>query len=208
MLGAIIGDAVGSAYEFANTKDYNFELFRPESNYTDDTVMTVAIARWLLDDPDHGYQTLENTLCRFANACACPMGGYGTGFYVWLFQPRKLLPYDPANGPIPYQSTSGRHPYGSWGNGAAMRVSPVAEYATSLEDALSLAKESAAPTHGGGGIKGAQAIAAAIFIAKDGVAKGNAVDEVKSIADGTCKNVEDDGIYYCVENDLIEPSQA
>jgi len=172
MLGAIIGDAVGSAYEFANTKDYNFELFRPESNYTDDTVMTVAIARWLLDDPDHGYQTLENTLCKFANACACPMGGYGTGFYVWLFQPRKLLPYDPANGPIPYQSTSGRHPYGSWGNGAAMRVSAVGWFFDTLEETERVAAISAAVSHNHSeGIKGAQATAAAIFLARTGKTK-------------------------------------
>ena len=189
MLGAIIGDTVGSAYEFVNTKDYNFELFRPESNYTDDTVMTVAIARWLLDDPDHGYQTLENTLCKFANACACPMGGYGAGFYVWLFQPRKLLPYDPANGPLPYQSTSGRHPYGSWGNGAAMRVSAVGWFFDTLEETERVAAISAAVSHNHSeGIKGAQATAAAIFLARTGKTK----EEICALAENLARQVHEE----------------
>ena len=77
MLGAIIGDAVGSAYEFQNTKDYNFKLFLSESNYTDDSVMTMAVASWLLSDPDHSYQKLEDAMLHFAENCPCPMGGYG-----------------------------------------------------------------------------------------------------------------------------------
>ena len=53
MLGAITGDTIGSSYEFQNTKDYNFEMFRNDSNYTDDSIMTMAVAKWLLDDPEH-----------------------------------------------------------------------------------------------------------------------------------------------------------
>ena len=80
MLGAIIGDTVGSVYEFHNTKDYKFTLFNSESGYTDDSVMTMAVARWLLSDPEHTYQKLEDTMVEFAGNCPCPMGGYGTGF--------------------------------------------------------------------------------------------------------------------------------
>ncbi len=81
MLGAITGDTVGSVYEFCNTKDYDFTLFLSESAYTDDSVMTMAVADWLLRDPAHGYQALEDTMVEFAKNCPCPMGGYGTGFY-------------------------------------------------------------------------------------------------------------------------------
>ena len=125
MLGAIIGDAVGSAYEFQNTKDYNFKLFLSESNYTDDSVMTMAVAYWLLSDPAHTYQKLEDAMVLFAQNCPCPMGGYGTGFYYWLFRPSQLRSFDSRYGESPYRSKSGRHPYGSFGNGSAMRVSAV-----------------------------------------------------------------------------------
>ena len=90
MLGAIIGDTVGSAYEFSNTKDYDFRLFTSESDYTDDSVMTVAVASWLLRDPAHTHQGLEDAMLEFADTCPCPMGGYGTGFWTWLFYPAGL----------------------------------------------------------------------------------------------------------------------
>lgn len=90
MLGAIIGDTVGSVYEFYNTKDYNFRLFSSDSGYTDDTVMTMAVARWLLDAPGHSYEKLEEIMVEFASHCPCPNGGYGTMFYRWLFFPQGL----------------------------------------------------------------------------------------------------------------------
>ena len=73
MLGAIIGDTVGSVYEFHNTKDYDFTLFNAESGYTDDSVMTMAVARWLLTDPERTYQKLEDTMVEFAGNCPCPI---------------------------------------------------------------------------------------------------------------------------------------
>ena len=90
MLGAIVGDTVGSIYEFNNTKDYNFEMFTNQSGYTDDSIMTMAIAYWLLKDPDHKYETLEEAMVTFAKNCYCPNGGYGEMFYVWLFMPWSL----------------------------------------------------------------------------------------------------------------------
>ena len=182
MLGAIIGDTVGSIYEFHNTKDYDFALFNAESGYTDDSVMTMAVARWLLTDPERTYQKLEDTMVEFAENCPCPMGGYGTGFYFWLFHPEGLRPYDGQYGASPYASTTGRHPYGSWGNGSAMRASAVGWFFDSLEETERVAAISAAITHNHPeGIKGAQATAAAIFLARNGKTK----DEIRDYVEKT-----------------------
>ena len=180
MLGAMIGDTVGSSYEFNNTKDYNFRLFNSESNYTDDSVMTMAVARWLLDDPAHTYQGLEDAMVAFAALFPCPMGGYGTGYYYWLFRPRSLRPFDDQYGVSPYVSRTGRHPYGSFGNGSAMRVSAVGWFFDTLEETERVAAISAAITHNHPeGIKGAQATAAAIFLARNGKSKEEIRDYVE-----------------------------
>ena len=182
MLGAIIGDTVGSAYEFQNTKDYNFEFFTSESAYTDDSVMTMAVANWLLQDKEHTFQGLEDSMVFFAEKCPCPMGGYGTGFYYWLFHPTGLSPFDDQNGTSPYRSKTGRHPYGSFGNGAAMRVSAVSWLFDTLEETERVAAISAAITHNHPeGIKGAQATAAAIFLARTGKSK----DEIRDYIEKT-----------------------
>ena len=173
MLGAIIGDTVGSAYEFHNTKDYDFTLFLGNSAYTDDSVMTMAVAYWLLKDKGYSYQGLEDAMLLFGNNCPCPMGGYGGGFYRWLFQPDALKRY----GATPYESKTGRHPYGSWGNGSAMRVSPVGWFFDTLEETERVAAISAAITHNHPeGIKGAQATAASVFLARSGKTK----EEIRS----------------------------
>lgn len=172
MLGAITGDTIGSAYEFCNTKDYNFTLFLSESAYTDDSVMTMAVAQWLLADPRRTHKKLEETMVEFAKDYPSPMGGYGTGFYRWLFFPKELFTFDDKYGPLPYRSSSGRHPYGSWGNGSAMRVSAVGWFFDTLEETERVAKISAEITHNHPeGIKGAQATAAAIFLARTGKSK-------------------------------------
>ena len=179
MLGAIVGDTIGSAYEFANTKDYNFTLFLGESGFTDDSVMTMAVAYWLLTDKEHSYQGLEDIMVKFAENCPCPMGGYGGGFHVWLFHPSDL--YDFGAGVQPYVSSSGRHPYGSWGNGSAMRVSAVGWFFDTLEKTERVAEISAAITHNHPeGIKGAQATAAAIFMARNGATKEEIRDYISS----------------------------
>ena len=177
MIGALAGDTIGSVYEFRNTKDYHFPLFHESSNYTDDSVMTMAVAWWLLTDPSHSYQKLEDAMVAFGKNCPCPMGGYGGGFRRWLFFPKELANFDEQYGEAPYQSATGRHPYGSWGNGSAMRVSAVGWFFDTLEETERVAEISAAITHNHPeGIKGAVATAGAIFLAR----KGSSKDEIKA----------------------------
>lgn len=172
MLGAIIGDTVGSIYEFRNTKDYDFEFLSRECEFTDDSVMTVAVARWLLDDSSHSFEKLEYELVSFGDLFPHPKGGYGGGFKSWLFRPELLYTYDSTHGEKPYESPTGRHPYGSYGNGSAMRVSAVGWFFDTLEKTVGIAGRSAAITHNHPeGIKGAQATAAAVFLARTGKSK-------------------------------------
>ena len=172
MLGAIIGDTVGSVYEFHNTKDYWFELFQERSSYTDDSIMTMAVAYWLLKDKEHSYQGLEDIMVEFGHKCPCPMGGYGGGFRCWLFHPSELYAFDDQYGVSPYDSKTGRHPYGSYGNGSAMRASACGWFFDTLEETERVASISAAITHNHPeGIKGAQATAAAIWMARSGKPK-------------------------------------
>ena len=160
MLGAIIGDTVGSVYEFHNIKTTHFPLFSPQSNYTDDSIMTMAVANWLLNNPQHSMDTLEASFLSFAKKYPCPMGGYGGGFYRWLFEPDSMGFED------------GRHPYNSFGNGAAMRCSANGWMFDTLEETERVAGLSDAITHNHPeGIKGAQSTAAAIFMARNGRSK-------------------------------------
>ena len=168
MLGAIIGDTVGSVYEFNNIKTTDFPLFDPRSNYTDDSIMTMAVADWLLTDPQHGMDTLEASFLNFAKKYPCPMGGYGGGFHRWLFHPEQLATYDEDGN----HAIGKRHPYNSFGNGAAMRCSANGWMFDTLEKTERVAGLSAAITHSHPeGIKGAQSTAAAIFMARNGKSK-------------------------------------
>ena len=169
MLGAIIGDTVGSIYEFNNIKTTDFPFFSPRSNYTDDSVMSMAVADWLLRDAGHYTQELEQSMLEFANKYPCPMGGYGGGFHRWLFNPEFLCEYP---GYADANKAGKRRPYNSWGNGSAMRVSACGWVADTLEETERIAKISAEITHNHPeGIKGAQATAAAIFMARTGKSK-------------------------------------
>ncbi|MGM9689556.1 MAG: DUF1810 family protein [Bacteroidaceae bacterium] len=151
MLGALVGDIVGSVYEFNNTKSVDFELFTPSSNFTDDSVMTLAVAKWLMEDECHSMQGLVECMQELGREH--PNAGYGGRFRGWLEA------YEPL-------------PYNSWGNGSGMRVSPVGLYAKTLDEALALAAVSAAVTHNHPeGVKGAQAIAASVFLCKEGLSK-------------------------------------
>ena len=151
IIGAIAGDVIGSAYEFNPTREYGFELFTPKSTFTDDTVLTMANAQWLLEDEQHSHETLVNIMQDLCHRYE--WRGYGGRFVQWIV-------------------SSNPQPYGSFGNGSAMRVSPVGYYAQTLDEALELAKISAEVTHNHPeGIKGAQATAAAIFLARQGKAK-------------------------------------
>ena len=151
MLGALVGDIVGSVYEFANTKSTDFELFTPWSSYTDDSVMTLAVAKWLVEDEAHTIHYLIYCMQELGNRY--PNAGYGGNFGWWLRQD------DPK-------------PYNSWGNGAGMRVSPVGLYAKTLDEALALAAITASVSHNHPeGVKGAQAVASCVFLAKEGKTK-------------------------------------
>ena len=146
MLGAIAGDIIGSVYEFYNTKSTDFELFTPESTPTDDSVLTVAVADCILHGKDYA-ATFKEYGRRY------PYAGYGGMFLKWL-------------------SSDSLTPYNSFGNGSAMRVSPVGFAFCNLEEVLREAEKSAAVTHNHPeGIKGAQAIAASIFLTRSGESK-------------------------------------
>ena len=149
MLGAIIGDTVGSVYEFNNIKTTHFPLFDPRCNYTDDSILTMAVAQWLLSDPQHGMDTLETIFLDFAKKYPCPMGGYGGGFSRWLFHPEKLSDYDGNE-----ELQGKRHPYNSYGNGAAMRCSANGWMFDTLEETERVA-----------------GLSAAIFMARHGASK-------------------------------------
>jgi ADP-ribosylglycohydrolase len=154
MIGAIIGDIVGSVYEWNNIKTKEFPLFSPECFFTDDTVMTLAIAEGLMNGG--GAEDFIAAMKKYGRLY--PDSGYGGRFGSWLFS-------DDIN------------PYNSWGNGSAMRVSPVAWAFDILSEVEKYAEISAAVTHNHPeGIKGAQATAAAIFLAR----KGNTKEEIKA----------------------------
>lgn len=165
-LGAIIGDTVGSIYEFDNIKRIDFPFFSRKSNYTDDSIMTIAVADWLANT-DRSQTSLEEKLVDYAMSTPCPMGGYGGGFRTWVFYPDRLEDFDGKK----YEDGK-RHPYNSYGNGSAMRASACGWAAHSLGEALDLAKRSSMITHNHPeGVKGAQATAAAIFLARQGETK-------------------------------------
>lgn len=149
MIGAIIGDIVGSRFEFNNTDQYDFELFSDENSYTDDTICTVAIADAICTGSSYECKLLE--WCRkYPN----PMGSYGGSFARWIHSARP-------------------EPYHSFGNGSAMRVSPIAWAFDCLEDVLREAERTASVTHSHPeGIKGAVATAHAIYSQKRGFDPG------------------------------------
>ena len=140
MLGAMIGDIVGSKYEFNNTFDYDFEMFGGGCDFTDDTICTVAIADAILNG-----RSYQESLLDWCRRYPSPKGAYGGRFAAWIC---SLNP----------------QPYNSFGNGSAMRVSPVAWLFDDLSQVLEEAEKTALPTHNHPeGIKGAQAVAHAIW---------------------------------------------
>lgn len=157
MLGAIIGDIVGCTREWHNIKTEDFELVPKGSRFTDETVMTLAVAEWLMTDPEHHPETLVACMQRLG--MKYPNAGYGKMFSSWLMSDNPQT-------------------YNSFGNGSAMRVSPVGLYANSLEEALELARITASVSHNHPeGIKGAQAIAGCVFLKKN--ASWGSEEEIK-----------------------------
>ena len=155
MYGAILGDIIGSPYEFdQGNKSKTFPLFSQQSTYTDDTVMTIAVVEAFMDAPDDDViirQRLIETMHRYGRMY--PDAGYGGRFAMWLF-------------------LDGTEPYNSFGNGSAMRVSSVAWLYNDLDTVRRMARLSAEVTHNHPeGIKGAEATASAIFLARTGSSK-------------------------------------
>ena len=151
IIGAIIGDIVGSRFEFNNYRSTDFEFLNDKCFFTDDSVMTIAVADWVTKK-----NQTDRHLALYLREWGrkYPNRGYGGMFLRWLLSKELSSPYN------------------SFGNGSAMRVSPCGFYAQSLDEALFLAKQSAEVTHNHPeGIKGAQSVAAAIYLAKTGSTK-------------------------------------
>ena len=155
MIGALAGDIIGSIYEHYPIKEVDFPLFSSHSRFTDDTVMSLAVARALLGDGGYGREM--KTLGR-----QYPNAGYGGNFYNWLFEDEVK-------------------PYHSWGNGSAMRVSPIGFFFGTEIDVLREARTSAEVSHNHPeGIKGAQSVALAIYLARQGINKEEIRERIQS----------------------------
>ena len=186
MYGAILGDIIGSPYEFdQGNKSKTFPLFSQQSTYTDDTVMTIAVAEAFMDAPDDDViirQRLIETMHRYGRMY--PDAGYGGRFAMWLF-------------------LDGTEPYNSFGNGSAMRVSSVAWLYNDLDTIRRMARLSAEVTHNHPeGIKGAEATASAIFLARTGSSKAEIKAYIEDQFDynlsRSCDEIRPD--YYHVES--------
>ena len=190
MLGAIIGDIVGSIYEFDNIKTKNFNLFTNEMFFTDDTVMTIAIADAIINGakPENFILSMKKWGCDYIDK------SYGHSFRRWL-------------------KSENSEPYNSWGNGSAMRVSPcgwIAKLSEPFEEGLKLtedlAKKSAEVTHNHPeGIKGAQATASSIFFMRHGKSK-NAIEEYKKLLKDYIQNKYKYDLNFTLNE--IRPSYA
>ena len=183
MTGAIIGDVVGSRFEFDNYKSKDFEMFHTECDFTDDSVMTIAIAKALTQhETITDYEAFRKELIKVMHDVGnrYPYCGFGGRFFDWILFRRT-------------------EPYNSFGNGSAMRVSPVGWFANSLEECEKLAKATAEVTHNHPeGIKGAVSVAGAIYLART----GHTMDEIKEYAqkfytiDFTLGEIRDDYDFY------------
>ncbi|MBR6443992.1 MAG: ADP-ribosylglycohydrolase family protein [Firmicutes bacterium] len=186
MYGAIIGDIAGSEYEFSPTKDKNFKMFGKECEFTDDSVMTTAVAEALLDltgdeKEDDIKDMFVGKMKRWGRRY--PRAGYGGRFIMWLM-------------------TEDTKPYNSYGNGSAMRVSPVGWLYDDLETTRKMARLSAEVTHDHPeGIKGAESTAAAIFMARNGASKVEIKEYIEKEfgydLDRTCNEIRP-GYYFDV----------
>lgn len=173
LVGAIIGDIAGSRFEFNNYKSKkDYSLFSRKCRFTDDTVMSIAIADALINcQPGYDRLSQNAVLSMQKIGRMYPNAGYGGRFYDWLYEENP-------------------QPYNSWGNGAAMRVSACGQVATSLDEARQLSGKVTEVTHNHPeGLKGAEAISTAIYLAKE----GHSIDEIH-------KKVEQD--YYLLDFSL------
>lgn len=162
MLGAIIGDVVGSRFEWNNIKTKEFTFFTDQCFVTDDSIMTLALAKAVLES-DSAFQNVSQKAVTWMQTIGrnYPDCGYGSAFCAWMFSEHP-------------------QPYNSFGNGAAMRVSAAGFAAASLEEAKRLSKELTEVTHNHPeGLKGAEATAAAIFLART----GHSIQEIRAHID-------------------------
>ena len=183
MIGAILGDVVGSRFEFDNHKSKDFQLFHRDCDFTDDSVMTLAVAKALTTygkpvDYEHFKKQLVKVMHQVGRKY--PDCGYGGRFYLWMMM-------------------NATKPYNSFGNGSAMRVSPVAWVAESLEECEALAAATAEVSHNHPeGIKGAVAVACAIYLARTGHTKEEIRDYVSRYytIDFTLDEIREDYDFY------------
>lgn len=201
MIGAVLGDIIGSVYENDNVKSKDFPFITDNTHFTDDTVMTLAVAKWLMEDETHTSDRLVEIMQDFGRKY--PDAGYGKAFRNWIFSDTP-------------------EPYNSWANGSAMRVSPVGLFASTIEEALHLAKISAEVTHNHPeGIKGAQAVAACVFIYRNGYTKNEikefverefgydlsrTLDEIRPVYkfDVSCQGSVPESIIAFLESDTLD----
>lgn len=200
MIGAIIGDIVGSRFEFDNLKSKDFEMFDTECDFTDDSVMTLAVAKALQsygaitdmeDFKKHLVKVMHEVGMRY------PHCGYGGRFYVWMMKNHT-------------------EPYNSFGNGSAMRVSPVGWFATNLSECEELAKATAEVSHNHPeGIKGAVAVASLVFLARTRGRKDQMIEYAKRFYDYdftgefTLDSIRDDyGFYEICQKSVPQALEA
>ena len=196
MIGAIAGDVIGSVYESHCLKTTDFAIFTADSTFTDDTVLTVAVADCILHNKDYA-STFKDYAKKY------PYAGYGGMFWKWV-------------------NSDSLEPYDSFGNGSAMRVSPIGFAFDTMDEVLAEAKRSAEVTHNHPeGIKGAQAIAAAILLAREeknkskikefiernfGYDLNQALDDIRPYYyfDQTCQGSVPQAIIAFLESDSYE----
>ena len=163
-IGAIIGDIVGSPFEFdRGDKSEDFPMFSSLSQATDDTVMTLAVAEGLMISSGQSIDVIRDSVIKKMVSWAkqYPHAGYGARFRGWIYNPK---------------------PYGSFGNGSAMRVSSVGWMYNSLEEVMDYAKLTAEVSHNHPeGIKGAQATASAIYLARIGTGKAEIKKQIETM---------------------------
>lgn len=182
MLGAICGDIVGSIYEWNPHKSKKFKLFTKNNCFTDDTVLTCAVANTLLNISDYTEQNVKNTLTQnIIKLCwKYRDAGYGGNFDIWLYSREH-------------------EPYGSYGNGSAMRVSPVGWFFDTLEETRQIARWTAEITHNHPeGIKGAEAVASVIFLARTGHTKeeiSKYIEKEFYILNQTCNEIRPEYLF-------------
>jgi len=167
MIGAIIGDIVGSVYEFDNIKTKDFPLENEDADMTDDSIMTLAVAEMLQNGYQYDNDKIIDTFKKWGNAFPC--AGYGGHFYYWVLG-------------------DSREPYNSCGNGSAMRISPVGWYAKTKDEVIEFSKAITQVTHNHPeGIKGAEVTAMMVFMARNGASK----EELKEYAVSMYPEIED-----------------